>query len=77
MDEGGNHKATIKHLELNGNENSPNKNFQDTAREVPREKMLTFNVYIRKKKEKINDLSIQLKKLKQVEKVLKFRENKG
>lgn len=77
MDERGNHKETIKHLELNGNENSPNKNFQDTVREVPREKMLIFNVYIRKKKEKINDLSIQLKKLKQVEKVLNFRESKG
>lgn len=53
MDERGNHKETVKHLELNGNENSSNKNFQDVAREVPREKLLLFNAYIRKEDKKL------------------------
>lgn len=32
MSERGNHKEMIKHTELNGNENIPNKTFQDTAK---------------------------------------------
>lgn len=54
MVERGNHKETIKHLELSGNENPPNKKFQDTATEVPREKKV-YPQYLYQKRRKIKN----------------------
>lgn len=64
MDERGNNKDTIKYLELNGNENSPDKNFQHNARGHQEKQCLSSMLILERKKNlKSNNLSILLNKL--------------